>query len=110
MPHNARHARSYLREKARTTRGRALDLPGLYKTVSQFFPDYWLGTLASAAFGAFAGAWINNRIQTKRAIIEQLNAVRAALVLCFSISNRFMLLKRQNIRPLRNRYVKARPE
>jgi hypothetical protein len=87
-----------------------MDLHSLYKAVSQFFPDYWLGTLAAAAFGAFAGAWINNRIQTKKAIIEELNAVRAALVLCFSISNRFMSLKRQHVRPMRNRYVQARQE
>jgi hypothetical protein len=87
-----------------------VDLLSLYKTVSQFFPDYWLGTLASAAFGAFAGAWINNRIQTKKAVIEELNAVRAALVLCFSISNRFISLKRQNVRPMRERYLQARRE
>jgi hypothetical protein len=87
-----------------------VDLPGLFKTVSQFFPEYWLGTLASAAFGAFAGAWINNRIQTKRTVVEELNAVRAALVLCFSISNRFISLKRQHVRPMRNRYVQARQE
>src|SRR5262249_50066987 len=33
-----------------------------------------------------------------------------ALVLCFSVSNRFMSLKRQSIRPMRNRYVQARQE
>ncbi len=87
-----------------------MDLFGLYKTVSQFFPDYWFGTLASAAFGAFAGAWINNRIQTKKAVIEELNAVGAALVLCFSISNRFISLKRQYVRPMRERYLQARRE
>jgi hypothetical protein len=87
-----------------------MDLHSLYETISKFFPEYWLGTLASAAFGAFAGAWINNRIQTKRAVIEELNAVRAALVLCFSISNRFVSLKRQHVRLMRNRYVQARQE
>jgi hypothetical protein len=85
-----------------------MDLPGLFKTVAQYFPEFWLGTLASAAFGAFAGAWINNRIQTKRAVIEELNAVRAALVLCFSISNRFISLKRQHVRSMRERYIQAR--
>jgi hypothetical protein len=84
-----------------------VDPLSLYKTVSQFFPEYWLGTLASAAFGAFAGAWINNRIQTKKAIVEEFNAVRAALVLCFSTSNRYMSLKRQLVRPMRDRYVQA---
>jgi hypothetical protein len=87
-----------------------VDLPGLFHKVSQFFPDYWLGTLASAAFGAFAGAWINNRIQTKKAIVEEMNAVRATLVLCFSISNRFISLKRQHVRPMQNRYLQARQE
>jgi hypothetical protein len=87
-----------------------VDLLGLFHKVSQFFPDYWLGTLASAAFGAFAGAWINNRIQTKKAIVEEMNAVRATLVLCFSISNRFISLKRQHVRPMQNRYVQAREE
>jgi hypothetical protein len=84
-----------------------VDLPAIFKTVSQFFPDYWLGTLASAAFGAFAGAWINNRIQSKKAIIQELNAVRAALVLCFSIANRFIALKRQHVRPMSERYRQA---
>jgi hypothetical protein len=87
-----------------------VDLPSLFKTASQFFPDYWLGTLASAGFGAFAGAWINNRIQTKKAIVAELNAVRAAHHLCFSITNRFMSLKRQHVRPMRNRYVQSRQE
>jgi hypothetical protein len=87
-----------------------MDLSGLFKTVSQFFPQYWLGTLASAAFGGFAGAWINNRIQNKRTVVEELNAVHAALVLCFSVSNRFILLKCQHVRPMRDRYVQARQE
>lgn len=82
----------------------------LLNSISQFFPDHWLGTLTSAAFGAFAGAWINNRIQTRRAVIEELNAVRAALMLCFSIANRFMGLKRQIVRPMRERYLRARQE
>jgi hypothetical protein len=43
-----------------------MDLSGLDKAVSQLFPEFWLGTLASAAFGAFAGAWINNRIANLR--------------------------------------------
>jgi len=43
--------------------GNAVDLlDDLYWTVSQYFPEYWLGTIASAAFGVFAGAWINSRI------------------------------------------------
>ena len=39
-----------------------------------------------------------------------LSAVCAALVLCYSVSNRFISLKCQHVRPMRDRYVQARQE
>ena len=79
-------------------------------SLSQYFPPYWLGTLYSAAFGAFAGAWINNRIRTKKVVVAELNAARAVYALCFSITNRVMSLKDEHIRPMRNRYLQLRQE
>jgi len=82
----------------------------LYLTVSQYFPEYWAGTIASAAFGVLAGAWINSRIQTRKSVVEELNAIRAALSLCFSITNRFVNLKLQYVRSTRDRFAQDRQE
>src|SRR5262249_49321540 len=43
-------------------------------------------------------------------VVEELNAVRAALLLCFAISNRYIMLKGQHVRPMRNRYEQVRQE
>jgi hypothetical protein len=71
-------------------------------------------SLAVAALGAFFGALgaqiISSRYQTKQAVVVELNNVRATLTLCFSICNRFISLKRQLVRPMRNDYVQARQE
>jgi len=87
-----------------------IDWPSLFDAISKSLPPYFFGTLMSAAFGAFAGAWINSRIQTTKSIVTELNNIRAALILCFSISNRFVALKRQHVRAMRDRYVQADQE
>src|SRR4051812_17890906 len=69
-----------------------------------FLGDNILGTLVTAAFGAFAGAWVASRRDTKRAIIAELNSVNAARALCFSICNKFLSLKGQHIAPLHRDY------
>jgi hypothetical protein len=80
----------------------------LFEKISQYFPPFFFGTLASAAFGAFAGAWVSSRAQNKKVVVAELNSIRVALLLCFSISNTFIALKKQHIRPMRHRYVEAR--
>jgi hypothetical protein len=87
-----------------------VDISALFKSVSSYFPDYWLGTLVSAAFGAFIAAWVNNRIQTKKLVVEELNGIRASLILCFSIRNRYVSLKRQFVRPMHEQYIRAKEE
>src|SRR5262249_29178133 len=78
----------------------------------QFTASDAFNTLVGGAFGAFFGAWgaqvIISRGQTKQAMITELNSVSAALALCFAISNRFMSLKRQHIRALRDDYERER--
>jgi hypothetical protein len=71
-----------------------------------------LQALFGGAFGALFGAWgaqlVISRGQRKQAIITELNSVRSARVLSFAIANRFMSLKRQHVRPMRNRFVQER--
>lgn len=71
-------------------------------------------TFTVAGIAAFAGAVgaqvIISLAQTRQAVVAELNSVRAALMLSFSICNVFMGLKRQHLRPLRNRFTQARQE
>jgi hypothetical protein len=71
---------------------------------------YFIGTLATAAFGAFAGAWAASRRETKRAVVAELNSVAAARMLTFSICNKFLGLKRQHILPTYTEYRRSREE
>jgi chaperonin GroES len=89
---------------------RVINLPELWRNVFQSFPPYFLGTLASAAFGAFAGAWINSRVQTKRVVVAELNSVSAAMSLCFSICNISIGLKRQYVAPMHDAYERTLKE
>ena len=87
-----------------------IDWDAIRLAVSQITPPYFFGTLAAAAFGAFAGGWVNSRIQTKKAIVTELNGVGATAMLCFSICNSAIGLKRQFITPMRDAYARARHE
>jgi len=84
----------------------------LSETAWQFIVSDPFDTVVAAAFGAFFGAWgaqvIISRNQTKQAVIAELNSVSAALMLCFSICNRFVSLKKQHVRPLRDQYMGAK--
>jgi hypothetical protein len=75
----------------------------------QFIASNSFETLVAGAFGAFFGAWgaqaVITRNQTKLAVITELNSANAAFTLCFSICNKFLSLKRQHIRPMRDRYM-----
>jgi hypothetical protein len=67
-------------------------------------------TLIASAFGTLAGAWISSRSQTKKAILEEISSVSAAIELSVSICNQYLSLKRQLIRPIRNRYVQVQQD
>jgi hypothetical protein len=77
---------------------------------STWLPPYFFATLAAAAFGAFAGAWITSRMQAKRQVISELNNISAAMMLSYSIFNRTMALKKQFVVPMRDEYERARRE
>jgi hypothetical protein len=77
-------------------------------SILQSLGPFFLGTLLTAAFGAFAGAWASTRRETKRAVIAELNSIAAARMLSFSICNKYLALKKQHILPLRNEYESAR--
>jgi hypothetical protein len=69
-----------------------------------FFGPNVFGTLVSAGFGAFAGAWVASRRETKRSVTTELNSINAARALCFSICNKFLNLKGQHILNLHREY------
>ena len=89
-----------------------MDWQSLSETAKQFIASDLFRVMVAGAFGAFFGAWgaqrAINRNQTKQAVVTELNSVRAALMLCYSICNQFAALKKQQVLPLRNRYVEAR--
>src|SRR6516164_2632197 len=87
-----------------------MDLHSLFETLRSYAPPYFFGTLVAGAFGAFAGAWAAGRVHTKRAIVAELNSISAALALCFSIRGLFIGLKKQHVRPLRDRFEQAKHE
>jgi chaperonin GroES len=87
-----------------------IDLSELWNTISQSLPPYFLGTLASAAFGAFAGAWINSRIQAKKTAVAELNSVNSAIALCVSMCNSSLAFKRQFVAPMHEAYERVRKE
>jgi hypothetical protein len=68
----------------------------------------YFGTLISAAFGAFAGAYATSRRETKRAVIAELNSIAAARMLAFSICNKFLSLKSQHVAPIYEDYQEGR--
>jgi hypothetical protein len=57
--------------------------------------------LVTAGAGVVFGAWLTSRAQTKRAIVAELHALRAAQALCFSVANKALAIKRQHIRPMK---------
>lgn len=58
-------------------------------------------SLLSAGVGVLFGAWIASRAQSKRTIVSELHALRSAHALCFSIVNKALSMKKQQVRPLR---------
>jgi hypothetical protein len=72
----------------------------VFQQIEQYFSLHYVGTLITAAFGASVGAWATTRRETKRAIVAELNSVRAARMLTFSVCNRCIAIKRQHIRPI----------
>jgi hypothetical protein len=64
-------------------------------------------TIVTAALGTIIGAWLASRSQAKRRVVDELKAVYAARALCFSITNRALALKRQSIRPRKQRHDEA---
>jgi hypothetical protein len=80
-------------------------LPGvIWGAAKQFATLPLFGTLMGAAVGVLAGAWLTGRRESKRALVDELNGVRAAMTLCFTISNRFISLKEQHVQPLTVEY------
>jgi hypothetical protein len=75
-----------------------------FSSVQSFLGPNIFGTLVTAAFGAFAGAWVASRRETKRAAVTELNSINAARALCFSICNKFLSLKGQHILGLHHDY------
>lgn len=84
----------------------------LWELAKQFSGSGAFKTLVAGAFGAFFGAWgaqiIISRNQKREAVVTELNSVAAALMLCFSICNAYVGMKKQIVRPLRERYDEAK--
>ncbi|MGH6736806.1 MAG: hypothetical protein ACRECX_12145 [Methyloceanibacter sp.] len=71
-------------------------------------------TFVAGALGAFGGALgaqiIASRYQTKRSVVEELNSVSAAHGFCFAFCNRLLGLKKQHVRPMRDRFAEVEQE
>lgn len=80
----------------------------LQEVANQFFASPLASTLVVSAFGAFAGAFAANRVQTKRAVVTELNSINSALLLCFSICNRAVSLKKQHVKPTYELYHQSK--
>jgi hypothetical protein len=74
------------------------------------FPPHYFATLLSAFFGTLIGAFVTSRVQTKKAVVEELRATGAAIHLCYIICNTAIALKKQHAGPIRERYEKARAD
>src|ERR1700682_6419746 len=72
--------------------------------------DGWGQTFITSALGALAGGLVASRSFTKRAVVAEHSALSAAAVLCFSISNKFLALKKQHVLPLKERFETVQRE
>ncbi|RWA97849.1 hypothetical protein [Mesorhizobium sp.] len=64
-----------------------------------------VGAMAAAYFGAWGAQRMISRDQQRQAVVAELNAISAALSLCFNISNVFISLKGQFVRPMHGRFL-----
>jgi hypothetical protein len=90
-----------------------MELSALIDQARQYIASNFLiilGAAASGAFGVFVGAWLRGRRESKQAIVAELNSINAAYTLCFSITNRFLLVKGQHVLPMKQRYDEAQRE
>jgi hypothetical protein len=83
--------------------------------LSEFFhqvapKDGWGTAFVTAGLGAFVGGWVAGRAFTKRAVVTELNALSAALTLCFAISNKFIALKLQHVAAMKQRFDQVQRE
>jgi hypothetical protein len=80
------------------------------KSAALFIGQIWTSTpgpvqtIITAAFGTLVGAWLTSRSQAKRRIVDELKAIHAAYALCFTITNKALSIKRQHIRPMKQKY------
>lgn len=65
-----------------------------------------VSSLAGALFGAWGAQIAINRGQRRQAVTSELNSVNSALGLSFSMTNTFMGLKRQHVRPQADAFAK----
>jgi hypothetical protein len=76
------------------------------ETAKQTVAFSLFGTLITAAFGAFAGAFLASRGKNKTDLIAELNSVKATLTLCFTICSSCISGKKQIFGPLNDSYQK----
>jgi hypothetical protein len=77
------------------------------ETAKQTVAYSLFGTLITAAFGAFAGAFLASRNRYKSELIAELNSIKATLLLCFTMCNSFISQKKM-ILPLCHMYQEHR--
>jgi hypothetical protein len=61
-------------------------------------------TTVTAAIGTLIGAWLTSRANAKRRVVDELRALHSAYALTFTVVNKALALKRQSIRPMKERY------
>jgi hypothetical protein len=88
-----------------------LNLSLLSEFLHQVAPkDGWGTAFVTSGLGAFVGGWVASRAFTKRAVVSELNAISAALTLCFAICNKFISVKSQHVSGMKRRYEEQRKE
>lgn len=88
-----------------------MDLSIIFDLFCQLSTKAWnfANTNFSAAlFGAFAGAyggqWIVEKSHNRRALVKEMRGVNAAVMVALGICNTCLALKKQHVKPLKDRY------
>lgn len=87
-------------------------LTEMISVLRQLISNDLVETAIIGGMGAFFGAWGAHkflaRAEARQSLVTELNNVNSALLLCFSICNSFLSLKKQHLRPMTQEYEKLK--
>lgn len=82
-------------------------LSQLWDGITESWRSTSIIAFVTGAIGTAFGAWLTSRAAAKRRVIDELKAIRAAYALCQTITNKALAVKRQHIKPTKERYDQA---